>query len=248
MTTILIVEDDDAIRNNIGRLLRLEGYDIVAAVNGREGLELARELKPDVVITDVSMPEMDGFELLEAIRADRALSATSVMMLTALDDRASMRRGMTSGADDYLAKPFTRVELLEALAGLFKKRVRVEETIETAVLAREEHLRRAFTESLSGKRVPDKFGLEAPAGAVADQVMDATVLFSDIRNFTSLAEKLNSSEVAELLTYYFERSCEPVLTNGGRHLKFIGDGLMAVFADTMQGTSPLAAARRAVSA
>ncbi|MBC5765517.1 protein kinase domain-containing protein [Ramlibacter albus] len=248
MTTILIVEDDDAIRNNIGRLLRLEGYDIVAAVNGREGLELARELKPDVVITDVSMPEMDGFELLEAIRAERALSATSVMMLTALDDRASMRRGMTSGADDYLAKPFTRVELLEALEGLFKKRTRVEETIQTAVQAREEHLRRAFTASLGGNHVPDKFGLEPPAGAVTDQVINATVLFSDIRNFTSLAEKLNSAEVAELLTYYFERTCEPVLTNGGRHLKFIGDGLMAVFSDTMSGTSPLPAARRAVSA
>jgi class 3 adenylate cyclase len=248
MTTILIVEDDDAIRNNIGRLLRLEGYDIVAAVNGREGLELARALQPEVVITDIGMPEMDGFELLEAIRADRALGATSVMMLTALDDRASMRRGMTSGADDYLAKPFTRVELLEALSGLLKKRHRVEESIQSAVQAREEHLRRAFTESLGGKRVPDKFGLEAPEGAIADQVIEATVLFSDIRNFTSLAEKLSSNEVAEILTYYFERTCEPVLTNGGRHLKFIGDGLMAVFADTMAGSSPLPASRRAVSA
>ena len=67
------------------------------------------------------MPEMDGFELLEAIRADRDLAATSVMLLTALDDRASMRRGMTAGADDYLAKPFTRVELLEALQGLLQE-------------------------------------------------------------------------------------------------------------------------------
>jgi class 3 adenylate cyclase len=248
MTTILIVEDDDAIRNNIGRLLRLEGYDIVAAVNGREGLELARELKPDLVITDIGMPEMDGFELLESVRADRALAATSVMLLTALDDRASMRRGMTSGADDYLAKPFTRVELLDALTGLLKKRGRIEETIQSAVQAREEHLRRAFTESIGGRRAADKFGLEAPPGAVTDEVIQATVLFSDIRNFTSLAEKLNSNEVAELLTYYFELTCEPVLTNGGRHLKFIGDGLMAVFADTAAGSSPLPAARRAVSA
>jgi CheY-like chemotaxis protein len=80
---------------------------------------------PDVVISDVSMPEMDGFELLEAIRGDRALAAMPVMLLTALDDRASMRRGMTAGADDYLAKPFTRVELLDALQGLLKKKQRV---------------------------------------------------------------------------------------------------------------------------
>lgn len=247
MTTILIVEDDDAIRNNIARLLKLEGYDIVSAVNGREGLERALEIRPDVVISDISMPEMDGFALLEAIRAERSLSSTSVMMLTALDDRASMRRGMTSGADDYLAKPFTRVELLEALEGLLKKRGRIEDSIQSAVQAREEHLQRAFTESLGGRRLPDKFGLEAPEGAIPDQVLQATVLFSDIRDFTSLAERLSSSEVAELLTYYFERTCEPVLTNGGRHLKFIGDGLMAIFADTLS-ESPLSASRRAVSA
>ncbi len=248
MTTVLIVEDDDAIRNNIIRLLKLEGYEIVSAENGRLGLEQARRFKPDVVITDVSMPEMDGFELLEAIRGDKLLAATSVMMLTALDDRASMRRGMTSGADDYLAKPFTRVELLDALQGLLKKKERIDDTVESAVRAREEHLRRAFTQSLGGGSVADKFGLEAPLGAVPDTVFEATVLFSDIRNFTSLAERLSSSEVAELLTQYFEYVCEPVLKNGGRHLKFIGDGLMSVFAETLSGGSPLPASRRAVSA
>ncbi|TWO72085.1 protein kinase [Caenimonas sedimenti] len=247
MTTILIVEDDDAIRNNIARLLKLEGYEIATAINGREGLERVRQLHPDLVISDISMPEMDGFALLEAVRADALIANTCVMLLTALDDRASMRRGMTAGADDYLAKPFTRVELLEALEGLLKKRGRIADSIQYAVQVREDHLRQAFTESLGGNRVPDKFGLEAPEGAITDQVIEATVLFSDIRNFTSLAEKLESSEVAELLTQYFERTAEPVLTNGGRHLKFIGDGLMAVFADTAGG-SPIPAARRAVSA
>ena len=248
MITVLVVEDDDAIRSNIVRLLKLEGYGIVSANNGAQALERARQVRPDVVISDVSMPEMDGFQLLEAIRADRDLAPIPLMLLTALDDHASMRRNMTAGADDYLAKPFTRDELLEALGGLLRKKGRIEDSIESAVSVREEHLRRAFTESLGGRAMPDKFGLEAPAGAVADQLIEATVLFSDIRNFTSLAEKLNSSEVAELLTEYFERTCDPVLKNGGRHLKFIGDGLMAVFADSMSGGSPLPAARRAVSA
>jgi serine/threonine-protein kinase PpkA len=248
MASVLIVEDDDAIRNNIIRLLKLEGYEIVSAENGRLGLEQALRHRPDVIISDVSMPEMDGFELLEAIRADRFLAQTSVMLLTALDDRASMRRGMTSGADDYLAKPFTRVELLDALQGLMKKKERIDESIESAVKKREEHLRQAFTQSLGGGVVPDKFGLEPPLGAIPDTVFEATVLFSDIRNFTSLAERLNSNEVAELLTQYFERVCDPVLKNGGRHLKFIGDGLMSVFAQTLSGGSPLSAPRRAVSA
>ena len=248
MSTILIVEDDDAIRNNMTRLLKLEGYEIASAVDGRMGLERALQVRPDVIISDVNMPEMNGFELLQAIRASSELAATPVMLLTALDDRASMRRGMTAGADDYLAKPFTRVELLEALQGLFRKKNRFQDSVETAVKAREDHLRRAFTESLGGRALPDKFGLEAPQDALADTMIQATVLFSDIRNFTSLAEKLSSVEVAELLTEYFERSCEPVLKNGGRHLKFIGDGLMSVFADTLSGGSPLPAERRAVSA
>ena len=248
MTTILIVEDDDAIRTNIIRLLKLEGYEIVWAVDGLQGLERARESRPDVVISDVSMPQMDGFELLAAIRADRELAATPVMLLTALDDRASMRRGMTAGADDYLAKPFTRLELLDALQGLLKKKGRIDQSIEQAVRAREEHLRRAFTESLGGRALPDKFALQAPRGAVADTVIGATVLFADIRDFTSLADKLTSPEVAELLTEYFERISEPLLRNGGRHLKFIGDAVMCVFADSLSDGSPLPASRRAISA
>lgn len=246
-TTVLVVEDDAAIRANVARLLKLEGYAVTAATNGIEGLERARALRPDLVISDINMPGMDGFALVEALRADAALATTPVLMLTALDDRASMRRGMKAGADDYLAKPFTRDELFEALDALLKKRGRIELSIHAAVQAREDHLRRAFTESLGGTPLADPFALEPPVGAVPDQVMDATVLFSDIRNFTSLAEKLGSGEVAELLTQYFERTCEPVLRHGGRHLKFIGDGLMAVFADT--GTaSPIPAARRGVSA
>ncbi|MBK8073035.1 MAG: protein kinase [Ramlibacter sp.] len=249
MTTVLVVEDDDDIRANITRLLKLEGYTIVSAANGHEALQRMRQVQCDVVISDVNMPGMGGLELLDAIRADKARATTPVMLLTALDDRASMRRGMASGADDYLAKPFTRDELLEALRALERRKLRFEDAVQGELKLREELLRRAFLESLGGQTSgrDDRFALDMPADAVTDQVLQATVLFSDIRNFTSLAEKLSSAEVAELLTTYFDRSCEPVLKSGGRHLKFIGDGMMAVFTDTAHG-SPLPAARRAVSA
>jgi serine/threonine-protein kinase PpkA len=135
MTTVLVVEDDDAIRNNVARLLKLEGYDVSVAINGTEGLERAQATRPDVVVSDINMPGIDGFAMVEAMRADPALATTVVLMLTALDDRASMRRGMTAGADDYLAKPFTRVELLEALEALLKKRERIEKSIRSAVAA-----------------------------------------------------------------------------------------------------------------
>ncbi|NML47953.1 protein kinase [Ramlibacter sp. G-1-2-2] len=247
MTKILVVEDEAAIRNNIARLLRLEGYDTATAADGREGLAQARLLRPDILITDIGMPGLDGFALVESVRAEPELATTAILMLTALDDRASMRRGMSAGADDYLGKPFTRSELLEALDGLQKKRGRIEESIATAVRRREELLRRAFTQILGGVKADEPFGLQPPPGAVPDQVLQATVLFSDIRNFTSLAERLDSTEVAELLTEYFERTCAPVLANGGRYLKFIGDGLMAVFT-AVPGQEGPPAARRAVSA
>ena len=100
MTQILIVEDDDAIRNNIVRLLKLEGFETVAAADGRQGLEQARTGRPDLIVSDVGMPGMNGFELLAAVRSDPLLVNTPFMLLTALDDRESMRRGMTAGAND----------------------------------------------------------------------------------------------------------------------------------------------------
>ena len=151
MTTLLVVEDDDAIRANIARLLKLEGFEVLAAADGAAGLACAREARPDIVISDIGMPEMDGFALLEAIRADAALASTPVMLLTALDDRASMRRGMTIGADDYLAKPFTRTELLEALQGLLRRRGRLQQRIAAAAAARAA----AADATLPGGRRPD---------------------------------------------------------------------------------------------
>lgn len=246
MITILIVEDDDAIRNNIVRLLKLEGFDPISAPDGSTGLERALAFQPGLIISDINMPGMNGFELLAAVRADKTLATRPFILLTALDDRESMRRGMTAGADDYLAKPFTRVELLDAVNAQIRKRGLVDEAIETALAASEDRLRAVFSDRIGGD-VSGTYRSDTPDGAITEQLPDATVLFSDIRNFTSLAEKLNSSEVAELLTQYFEHACQPVLKNGGGHLKFIGDGLMSVFTNTAHG-SPLPAPRRAISA
>jgi serine/threonine-protein kinase PpkA len=246
MISILIVEDDDAIRNNIVRLLKLEGFDPISAPDGSTGLERARAFKPSLIISDIGMPGMNGFELLAAVRADKSMATLPFILLTALDDRESMRRGMTAGADDYLAKPFTRVELLDAVNAQIRKRGLIQDALEVALAASEDRLRAVFSDRIGGD-ISGTFRSDMPDGAITEQLPDATVLFSDIRNFTSLAEKLNSSEVAELLTEYFEHACQPVLKNGGGHLKFIGDGLMSVFTNTAHG-SPLPAPRRAISA
>ncbi|HEY0884667.1 MAG TPA: response regulator, partial [Ramlibacter sp.] len=243
LTNILVVEDDTATRNQIARLLRLQGYGTLEAADAAAALGALRRGGVAAVISDVTMPGMDGFELVAAIRADAALAATPVVLLTALGDRASMRRGMTAGADDYLAKPFAPEELVQALAGVLEKKARMEDSIELAVRERVAVLRR---QAAAGARLRgDEYGLQPEAGAVVDRQVRATVLFADIRNFTAVAEQLGSGGVAELLAAYFEHACRPVLANGGVHVRFIGDGLMSLFVD---GPEPVPPARRAVAA
>jgi CheY-like chemotaxis protein len=226
---ILIVEDDDSIRSNIARMLKLEGHQTLLATNGREGLELARTATPDLILSDVSMPEMDGFAMLEALRAQTALASVPVLMLTALDDRASFRRGMTLGADDYLSKPFTRAELLEAVDAQIDKAEKRERSASSRLREQEEKLRQFFAEALTGKAHSEPLFRSRPGGQVGGETHDATVLVSEIHDFGSLTEKLSGAEITEMLSGFFERASAPVLAQRGRHLKFVGDTMIANF-------------------
>lgn len=118
---ILVVEDEAPIRNNLVRMLQLEDYDVVEAQNGREALTLARTHMPGLIISDVMMPELDGYGLLEQVRADPSIAWIPLILLTARTERGDLRKGMTLGADDYLTKPFTRDELLSAIAARLKR-------------------------------------------------------------------------------------------------------------------------------
>jgi DNA-binding NarL/FixJ family response regulator len=116
MKTILIIEDEPQTRDNLSIILRMEGYRAVTAPNGQSGLaEVARE-RPDLVLCDVSMPELDGRGVLSALRANPETADLPFIFLTAKGDRVDQRLGMNLGADDYLAKPVTATELLAAIA------------------------------------------------------------------------------------------------------------------------------------
>src|SRR5579862_1847622 len=110
MTKILVIEDNDDVREEIVDILRFEGFDVRDAENGRLGLEVVKEWAPDIVVCDIMMPELDGYATLEAMRANPASAATPVVCLTARGERYDMRRAMELGADDYLTKPFTSAE------------------------------------------------------------------------------------------------------------------------------------------
>jgi serine/threonine-protein kinase PpkA len=227
MLTILIVDDDEQVRTDAMRALASSEIRLASAADGKLALEQAALLQPDIVICDVDMPGVNGFDVLAALKADETLASAQVMMLTAQGSRDSMRLGMALGADDYLTKPFTEAELVDAVGGLIKRRDRLEVIKNTAARDQEDTLRTLFASGISGDERPLLPAAQAPA---SDQVLEeAAVLFSDIRNFTSMAEKLPSQDVARLLAEYFERTCEPVLAYGGQYLKLLGDGLIAVF-------------------
>jgi DNA-binding NarL/FixJ family response regulator len=115
MTKILIVEDEPQMRRNMQIILRHEGFAVVTAANGAEGIALARVEKPDLILCDVMMPEVDGYGVLGALRAERATQAIPFIFLTAKGETSDVRAGMNLGADDYLAKPVTVDDLLAAI-------------------------------------------------------------------------------------------------------------------------------------
>jgi CheY-like chemotaxis protein/anti-sigma regulatory factor (Ser/Thr protein kinase) len=121
MKRILIVEDEYHIRQNLQQILEFSNYDVLLAENGQEALKIAVTAKPDLIVSDVRMPHMDGYQLLEALRAHTVTQLIPVIFLTARADRLDHRQAMDMGADDYITKPFTPEELLSAVESRLKK-------------------------------------------------------------------------------------------------------------------------------
>ena len=126
---ILVIEDHAPMRRNLVKLLQLEGFEALAAENGRQGLDLARAELPDLILCDVMMPGMDGYAVLQALRAEKATATTPFIFLTARGEKFDHRVGMNLGADDYLTKPADQEDLLAAIrTRLGRKRVLEEHT------------------------------------------------------------------------------------------------------------------------
>ncbi|MCA9970962.1 MAG: hybrid sensor histidine kinase/response regulator [Anaerolineales bacterium] len=121
MSRVLLIEDEAAIREEVLDWLRFEGYEAVGAANGRLGLQMARETLPDLILCDITMPEMNGHEVLLEVRGSPDLSHVPFIFVTAAADRTAVRAGMNLGADDYLSKPFTRAEMLNAIQSQLQK-------------------------------------------------------------------------------------------------------------------------------
>ena len=152
MKRILVIEDEPEMRRNLVTVLKMEGYEPVAAENGRRGLELAKARAPDLILCDVMMPELDGYGVLQALRSDDHAALVPFLFLTAKGEKEDLRNGMNLGADDYLTKPVAKADLLKA--------------IEARLRRSEQQAKREFAPDFSSFEPLLKLGLRARAAEV----------------------------------------------------------------------------------
>ena len=226
--SILVVDDDRVNRTLLARTLKMAGHEVGTAENGREALESLRAGAWDVVLLDVVMPELDGMQVLEAMKSDPELRDVPVIMISALDDFESVVRCIELGAEDYLPKPFDPVLLRARInAGLNKRllyeleRVRVRD-----VFAR-------FLPESIVEEVLARAGGEVRLGGVR---LIGTVLFTDLRGFTTFAEQTAPDRVIDVLNRFLSEMSDAVLDNGGTLVSYLGDGLLAVFGAPIECT------------
>jgi DNA-binding response OmpR family regulator len=212
---ILVVDDEALYRRNIQQSLTAQGFEVVVARDGDEGYQKARDLKPDLIITDYEMPRLDGLQLFNYLKSDPGTAAIPVMMMSARDSKREQVNLAKVGVRAFLAKPFTAERLT----------IGVERLLAERRLEREkEHLKHyvsddAWAAAHSG---------DNHATIRADEV-EVAVLFSDICGFTPKCEKLTPRQIVDLLNEYFDLLCPVVKKYHGSIDKFVGDCIMAVF-------------------
>ncbi|HJQ13520.1 MAG TPA: adenylate/guanylate cyclase domain-containing protein [Anaerolineales bacterium] len=211
---LLVVDDNRVNRILLSRGLEGQGHKVETAENGKQALEKLRTNLFDLVLLDIEMPEMDGYQVLEICLQDEELREIPIIMTSSLDEIDSVVKCVELGAEDYLNKPVNPTLLRARVnASLEKKRLRDEQrklfrTFATPEVA-DELLRTGF--SLGGKYV------------------HASVLFADIRSFTSISEQQDPADTIEMLNNYFALMFEAIIDNHGTVNQLQGDGLMAIF-------------------
>ncbi|HET7033454.1 MAG TPA: adenylate/guanylate cyclase domain-containing protein [Casimicrobiaceae bacterium] len=215
---LLVVDDNKVNRLLLMRSLELQGHAVATAENGRVALEMLRGEPFDVVLLDMEMPEMDGFQVLEQLVGDRQLRDLPVIVTTSLEGVANVVRCIELGAEDYLTKPVNPVLLKARInASLEKKRLRDQQ---------KELVRRFATPEVAQD-------LQDSGFSIGGKLVRATVMFSDIRDFTALAEAQPPEETIDLLNTFYALMFDAISNRGGVVTSMMGDGLMSVFGAPM---------------
>lgn len=223
MSKILVAEDNPNARQLVHDILESLGYESVLAVDGPSAVAAAQSQIPDLIILDVNMPGMSGFEVCRIIKSDVKLAHIPVLMLTAQSDVESRVTGLGLGADDYIGKPFSPREL----AARVEARIRAKS--ENDNLRRTQEMIRQTFERYVSPNVVEKL-LESPADVqLGGKLQEITVLFSDLEGFTSVSEKTDPEKLLGILNLYHELVVGIIQREGGTVDKFIGDGVMSLY-------------------
>jgi class 3 adenylate cyclase len=227
---LLVVDDNKVNRLLLGRSLELQGHQVSLAPNGRVAIEMLRGDDFELMLLDIEMPEMDGFAVLEALKADAQLRDLPVIVTSSLEGTANIVRCIELGAEDYLAKPVNPVLLRARIgASLEKKRLRDQQR---------ELVRRFATSEVAQDLAQSGF-------ALGGRRISGSVMFCDIRDFTALVESQPPEETIELLNTWYTLMFDAIGGHGGVVNQMIGDGLMAIFGAPLPLPDPCAAALRA---
>ena len=227
---ILVVDDTPANIQALAAILKEKGYQISVATNGKQALEVLARVQPDLILLDVMMPEMDGFETCRQLKAAEQWRQIPVIFLTAKTDTADIVKGFDLGAVDYVAKPFNAHELLARVnTHLTMDELRRSLAGKNAELARAHELvRRAF-----GRYVSEEVAssiLQSPEGLeLGGEEREITILMSDLRGFTALAARLTPREVIEFLNLYLEAMVDVISRYEGTIDEIIGDAILVIF-------------------
>jgi adenylate cyclase len=246
--SVLVVDDDPVTRSLLSRSLEQEGHQVTTSVDGTRALDVIHAERVDVILLDVLMPGLDGYQVLERLKADPKLRHIPVVMVTAVDDIESAVRCIELGADDYLPKPIDPVVLRARInAGLTKKRLhelelkhveevdrlnrrleaRVEEQM--AELVRTGELKRFMPHQIAEGLLAGE--LQASEGFERRKV---TLLFADMVGFTDLSDSLEPEELADVLNQFLREMTSVAVAQGGTLDNYIGDGLMVLFGAPQQ--------------
>jgi adenylate cyclase len=224
---ILIVDDTEATRELLARRLGREGHQVVEVANGRAALDRVALEIFDLILLDMMMPDLNGYEVLTQLKADVRFRHIPVIVVSALDEIDSVVRCIEAGAEDYLSKPFDPV-LLRARIGASLEKVRLRESEQAAVAelkAEKERSETLLRNILPRSIIPRMHRGETP---IADRFHDVTILFSDIVGFTRMSMRRSASDVVALLNAIFSAVDRLVLDHGIEKIKTIGDAYMAV--------------------
>jgi class 3 adenylate cyclase len=252
---LLVVDDTAVNRKLLGDLLAARGYEVTTAGSGAEALAAIATAVPDLVLLDVMMPGMSGYEVCQAIRADPATAMLPVIMVTALDPGQERVKGIEAGADDFLSKPINQPELLARVRSLLRVKTlwdqlaELNRTLEQRVadqvaqLERLGRLKRFFSPHLAEAIVAG--GAEDPLKSHRREI---TVVFIDLRGFTAFAETVEPEEIMGVLREYHAAMGQLILEHDGTLERFTGDGMMVFFNDPTPVPDPgLRAVRMALA-